>query len=398
MKRQHLVMVLCVIFAVSLMTACAKTETQLSAAERLDLGEKYLLEMNYEQAVVQFRKLIEIEPKNPRAYTGLAEAYIGLGDIEKAVEALKQGLEQLPDSEELKTMLDSILPMQNLELGTALVSDLGKGDKSELEDVHPIDKDIVNESIVQPPSNSHSEHEEEYNNELDNVEVSDAGSEGEPIQVSSDASLENEAENPANENSELMQQNEGELLINAGEAYYLLAHENIQLQYIGNKAIVDKVDFEKSPTRIDDLYSRIIRNDNWNQPSRQISDFSLKSGNWSKIQVTSGQLKLMGLSGSVEISPCEMPIIKRVTLKEGEKLVLEANNPFSRSCSGLLYGGGSQYRAHFVVYTKDGSVKNDYEGTTDFWRPMYNGERMEISMLEGSATFYGGAEYFAFTQ
>jgi len=76
----------------------ANKEKPFTAAELLDLGEKYLLEMDYEQAIVQFTKAIEIEPKNERAYLGAAEAYVALGQEDKAIEILEQGLEQLPDS------------------------------------------------------------------------------------------------------------------------------------------------------------------------------------------------------------------------------------------------------------------------------------------------------------
>ena len=69
----------------------------LTAAEMLDLGEKYLLDLNYEQALVQFLGVIEIEPMNPRGYIGAAEAYIGLGNFEGAVVVLRDGFAQLPD-------------------------------------------------------------------------------------------------------------------------------------------------------------------------------------------------------------------------------------------------------------------------------------------------------------
>lgn len=76
----------------------------MSATEVLNLGEKYLLELNYEGAVVQFTKLIEVEPKIPRSYLGLSEAYIGLGDTDKAVIALENGLELLPENQVIKAM------------------------------------------------------------------------------------------------------------------------------------------------------------------------------------------------------------------------------------------------------------------------------------------------------
>jgi hypothetical protein len=88
--------------------ACAKADKPLTAAELLDLGEKYLLELNYEQALVQFLKVIEIEPMNPRGYTGAAEAYIGLGDTANAEAALKQGLTVLPGNAEIQEKLNEI--------------------------------------------------------------------------------------------------------------------------------------------------------------------------------------------------------------------------------------------------------------------------------------------------
>jgi tetratricopeptide (TPR) repeat protein len=107
MNKLKIYLLLTILLA-SLITACAKPASQLSAAELLDLGEKYLLEMNYEQAVVCFTKLIAIEPKNPRGYTGLAEAYVGLGEIEKALEVLRQGLGQLPDNVEIAELLEEL--------------------------------------------------------------------------------------------------------------------------------------------------------------------------------------------------------------------------------------------------------------------------------------------------
>ncbi|MDR0220224.1 MAG: tetratricopeptide repeat protein, partial [Lachnospiraceae bacterium] len=77
----------------------------LTAEGFLDLGEKYLLDLDYEQALVQFDLVIIIEPRNPRGYTGAAEAYMGMGDIDSAIAVLRQGLEVLPDSAEIQAML-----------------------------------------------------------------------------------------------------------------------------------------------------------------------------------------------------------------------------------------------------------------------------------------------------
>ena len=106
MKR-ILSLLITIAFFVAVCTACSKSIEKMSAAELLDIGEKYLLEMNYEKAVVYFDRLIEIEPQNPRGYTGLAETYIAQGDTDKAVIVLEDGFEQLSgDREYLKDAVD----------------------------------------------------------------------------------------------------------------------------------------------------------------------------------------------------------------------------------------------------------------------------------------------------
>jgi tetratricopeptide (TPR) repeat protein len=65
----------------------------LTAPELLDLGEKYLLELNYAQAILQFELAIDIEPRNVRAILGIADAYLHLGQQDQAITALSTGFE-----------------------------------------------------------------------------------------------------------------------------------------------------------------------------------------------------------------------------------------------------------------------------------------------------------------
>ncbi len=75
----------------------------------MSTAQKYLIENQYEQAIAEFNKVIEIEPKNVDAYLGLAEAYVGIGDTEKAIEILEKGYEITGD-DRLKEMLNKLLP------------------------------------------------------------------------------------------------------------------------------------------------------------------------------------------------------------------------------------------------------------------------------------------------
>lgn len=58
------------------LTACRSTADQLQ--EQLDLGQRYLQELNYTEAIAAFTKAIEIDPRRPDAYLGRADAYMGL--------------------------------------------------------------------------------------------------------------------------------------------------------------------------------------------------------------------------------------------------------------------------------------------------------------------------------
>ena len=59
-------------------------------AEQLDLGDKYVSELDYEQAIAAYLKAIEIDPKCEEAYLALADIYIEMGELEKAEEILQK--------------------------------------------------------------------------------------------------------------------------------------------------------------------------------------------------------------------------------------------------------------------------------------------------------------------
>ena len=67
--------------------------------KQLDLGNRYLSEMEYEKAIAEYEAVIEIDSRNVEAYLGLADAYIGLGEYDKAMEALKRGYEETGNEE-----------------------------------------------------------------------------------------------------------------------------------------------------------------------------------------------------------------------------------------------------------------------------------------------------------
>ena len=84
-----------------------KNSDAVRVKKQLDLGEKYLAELDYDQAIVAYEKVIEIEPMNVEAYLGLADAYIGKDDYESALVVLQKGYD-LTGNEEIGNKLDEI--------------------------------------------------------------------------------------------------------------------------------------------------------------------------------------------------------------------------------------------------------------------------------------------------
>jgi tetratricopeptide (TPR) repeat protein len=73
--------------------------------EKYDLGMHYLNDGNYEDAVIAFTAAIEIDPKRPEAYAGLANTYMAQGEFEKAATVWSNIAQEIMDSDNGFTML-----------------------------------------------------------------------------------------------------------------------------------------------------------------------------------------------------------------------------------------------------------------------------------------------------
>ena len=76
--------------------------------EQLSLGEKYLSELEYEQAIAAYLAVIEIDPKNVDAYLGLADVYVAQGEYDKAISVLEDALSNISEDAAIKEKLEEI--------------------------------------------------------------------------------------------------------------------------------------------------------------------------------------------------------------------------------------------------------------------------------------------------
>ena len=84
-------LLVCIIAAIIIVTGTNSTSAK--ASKELDLGNKYLLEGNYKEAILAFNKVIEIDPKNIEARMGLADTYIKTGELDEAETRLQEVLD-----------------------------------------------------------------------------------------------------------------------------------------------------------------------------------------------------------------------------------------------------------------------------------------------------------------
>ncbi len=80
---------------ISLILIFSGGSTQAQAKEQISLGEKYLQDEDFDEAIVAFRKAIDIDPNNADAYVKLAEAYRAVGNYSEAVKVLQKGYDRI---------------------------------------------------------------------------------------------------------------------------------------------------------------------------------------------------------------------------------------------------------------------------------------------------------------
>lgn len=117
MKESGVNRMILLIFGITLLLSIAILlifyieKDSINLRKQLNLGNKYLTEMDYEQAIASFLVVLEAYPQNVDAYLGISEAYLGIEDLESALTILHKGYNQVQDIR-LKNRIDEVLKMQ----------------------------------------------------------------------------------------------------------------------------------------------------------------------------------------------------------------------------------------------------------------------------------------------
>lgn len=95
-----------------LVTGCASKSEK--AARALELGQKYLTEMDYTEAVTMFTEVIRLNPENIKAYMGRAEAYVGLEQYEDAKADYTTVIEKVETTDQPYTEVQAYMGRANV--------------------------------------------------------------------------------------------------------------------------------------------------------------------------------------------------------------------------------------------------------------------------------------------
>lgn len=101
---------LCVVLGAGWFLFGAGRAFAFGAASRLELGEKYLLEQNYQQAQIQFAAILETNPQTVEAYLGHGLASYALGDTATFEEDYQALLASAPEqSTAIQSWRDAVM-------------------------------------------------------------------------------------------------------------------------------------------------------------------------------------------------------------------------------------------------------------------------------------------------
>ena len=106
-KKLIIAIVVIVLLAIIAGTIGFLSKNSNSLEYYLDLGAKYIESQDYDEAISAYTKALEIDDMSVEAYLGLADAYVGRGDIKSAIALLKKGYEKT-NSIELQNRINEL--------------------------------------------------------------------------------------------------------------------------------------------------------------------------------------------------------------------------------------------------------------------------------------------------
>src|SRR5580698_2395680 len=98
----------CLIAAIFTFTGCTR-DPNVRKQKYFDSGEKYFAARKYREAAIQYSNAIQIDPRFAQAHSQLAQAYLNLGDKQRAYQELNRVVDLDPENYRAHTDLANLL-------------------------------------------------------------------------------------------------------------------------------------------------------------------------------------------------------------------------------------------------------------------------------------------------
>lgn len=99
MKKGKIVLIILavIIVAAGIAAAVILNSTTFKYSRQMKLADKYVTEKEFDDAVIAYKRAIEIDPYNAEAYICLAEIYAEMGEFDKALRIAEKGYKKTDD-------------------------------------------------------------------------------------------------------------------------------------------------------------------------------------------------------------------------------------------------------------------------------------------------------------
>ena len=113
-KLKIIIGLVAVLLFISILTfVTVRGEQQSRTKKQVELGNKYLSEGKYKEAILAFEKAISIDKRNVDARVGAARAYVAVNELKKAEKILEEGIEYTDKEKILYLELSSVYIKDN---------------------------------------------------------------------------------------------------------------------------------------------------------------------------------------------------------------------------------------------------------------------------------------------
>ena len=138
-----------ILILILMAVACGKSTAE-KWQEQYDLGQQYLLEENYEEAIVAFTAAIELDPKQANAYIGRGDAYFAWAEKESSSEKYQSAMSDYEAAERLREQAETAAKIEETD---SRLSELESGLKQWKAEMTEEEESIVQNAITALESN-----------------------------------------------------------------------------------------------------------------------------------------------------------------------------------------------------------------------------------------------------